>query len=200
MIGCTKSFVQIKALVIAVITVLLAACTAPETSTVPTDSATPPSSLASSSSPEPTSSNSATSLVIPGANDVSEISFKAAPDDSSGFFDTVNNSTASRIEVPKATPVTVTGWAVLSNNKLPDRVIITAGDNNSVVAVTPVTLKRLDVSKALKNPAYENSGWSVTFNSSALPAEPVVLKAWAYNSANKEATQVPPTHEVVVLN
>lgn len=200
MISRNKSFVQPKALVVAVVTVLLAACTGTETSNVPTDSATPPSSLASSSSPEPTSSNSATSLVIPGVNDVSEISFKAASGASSGFFDTVNNSTGPRIEVPNAAPVTVSGWAVLPNNKLPDRVIITAGDNNSLVAVTPVTLKRPDVSKALKNPAYENSGWSVTFNSSTLPAEPVILKAWAYNSATKEATQVAPNHEVVVLN
>jgi hypothetical protein len=37
-----------------------------------------------------------------------------------------------------------------------------------------------------------------TFNSSTLPADKVVLLAWAYNSARKEATQLNSKHEVVL--
>jgi len=75
-------------------------------------------------------------------------------------------------------------------------VIITYGDNNSLVAVAP-NLDRPDIVKLLKNPAYNKSGWSTTFNS--LPtAGKVALKAWAYNSASKKLPTE--THEVVVLN
>jgi len=95
--------------------------------------------------------------------------------------------------------VTVKGWTVLANEgKIADRVIITYGDDNSVVAVAPVSLDRPDVVKSLKNPNYRKSGWGATFNSSTLPTGTVALKAWAYNAANKNATQLGNTREVIV--
>jgi hypothetical protein len=67
------------------------------------------------------------------------------------------------------------------------------------VAVAPVNWERPDVVKLLNNPAYKNSGWGVTFNSSTLSAGKVVLKAWAYNCALKEAIQLNYTPTIEVL-
>lgn len=195
-----KSFHHIKTFVISVIAVSLAACSdGTETSDNTTDSASSsPSSLPISSSPQ--STDVPANVTIPGVSNVGEIKFKpTSPNAPNGFFDTVNNSTAPEIEVADGTPITIRGWAILANEgRPPDSVIITSGDNNSLVALAPVNLERPDVVKVLKNPAYKNSGWSTTFNSSTLPANQVVLKAWAYNSASKEATQLSGTHEVVV--
>lgn len=189
-----------KAFLISAIAVSLAACsTGTESTNSPTSSASsPPTYDASSSSPQ--TANSPASVAIPGVNNVGEIKFQAASKSPAGFFDAVNNSSAPTIEVPKATPLNARGWAVYTDvGRIPDRVIITYGDNNSLVAVAPVNLDRPDVVKILKNPAYRKSGWSATFNPSTLPAGKVVLKAWAYNSARKEATQLNSIHQVVVL-
>lgn len=193
-----------KALLVSGIAVLFASCSAntgSNTVTSDTDSANSPPTETVSSSPTDTASSTQTpSVSVPGVNNVGEINFKAGSKNSSGFFDAVNGSNAPRIEVQKTQPVTVSGWAVVADEgKLPDRVIITYGDNNSLVAVTPVNLERTDVVKLLKNPAYKYSGWTTTFNSSTLPSGPVVLKAWSYNAAKKEATQLAPTHQVVML-
>lgn len=210
------SFHPTKTLVISVIAISLAACSAgTESTNTPNDSAgsprigsaspndsagSPVTDTASSSSSPPTGSPA--SVAIPGVNNVGEINFKAAPKNlPNGRFDGINGSSAPKTEVPQANPVNVRGWAILADKgSLPDNVIITYGDNNSVVAVAPVNVERPDVVKVLKNPAYKNSGWSVTFPASTLPAGEVVLKAWAYNSASKEATQLDSTHEVVILN
>lgn len=194
-----QSFVP-KTLVISLIAMSLVGCAGTESTNSQNDSAiSPPTDLASSSSPQTT--GSAASVAIPGVNNVGEIKFKAASKNSPvGYFDVINGSSASKIEVSKATPLTAAGWAVLVDEaRLPDSIIITHGDNNSLVAVAPVNVERPDVVKLLKNPAYKNSGWSATFKSSTLPDDPVVLKAWAYNAARKEATPLEHTHEVVVV-
>jgi hypothetical protein len=51
----------------------------------------------------------------------------------------------------------------------------------------------------LKNPAYKNSGWSATINPATLPSGKVVLKAWAYNSASKDAIQLNNAFEANIL-
>lgn len=188
-----------KTLIISAIAVSLAACSPnSETTSSPTESAIPPSSPASSSSPQP--ANSPASVAIPGVNSIEEVTFKPASKNLSGFIDAINRSNAPRIEVRKATPINVTGWAILADQgRVPDNVIITYGEDNSLVAVAPVNLVRPDVVKTLKNPAYERSGWNTTFNSSTLPTNSGVLKAWVYNSATKEATQLTPTRQVVVI-
>lgn len=199
MLQRTKNFHHTKALLISVIAMSLAACAGTEVTNTPTDSASSAPSLASSSSPETTTPSSVT---IPGVSNVKEINFKAPSGNGiNGYFDTVNGATTTTfVEVPKAAPLTTKGWAFLADEgRLPDSVLITYGNDNSLVAVAPINLERSDVAKFLKNPAYKNSGWNVTFNSSALPAGKVVLKAWAYNSARKEATQLNPPHEVTLL-
>lgn len=143
--------------------------------------------------------NSQDSILVPGIKSIKEIKFKSDPKNSFGFLDQINSSVSPKIEVPKATKITTTGWAILPNEgKLPDSVIITYGDSNSLIAVAPVNLERLDVVKVLENQAYKNSGWSASFNSSKLPAGQVTIKAWAYNSSIKEATQLNNTYEIVV--
>ena len=131
-------------------------------------------------------------LAILGINHYREIRFKAASkNSSSGCFDTINGKSVTTIEVPKATPLTATGWAILPDEgKTADQVIITYGKNNCVVAVAPVNLARPDVAKALNNPAYVNSGWSITLDPSTLPKSKVELKAWAYNAIRREAIQL----------
>ncbi|MEM5838742.1 hypothetical protein AAHH59_10585, partial [Pediococcus acidilactici] len=106
----------------------------------------------------------------------------------------INGSSTTTIEVAKGI-FTARGWAILPEEGRPaDRVILTYGKNNCVVAVAPVNLERADVARALKNPAYKYSGWSITLNPSGLPVGKVVLKAWAYNSTRKEAEHLNSTN------
>lgn len=163
----------------------------------PTTDATnsPATDVASSSQP----TNPPPNVTIPGVSNVGEINFKPSSKNSSGFFDGINGSTAPKLEVPKATTLTASGWAILTDSgKVADNVVITYGDSNSLLAVAPVNGERTDVVKVLKNPAYTKSGWSAAFNSSNLPAGSVVIKAWAYDSQRKQAIQLEPTHEVTV--
>lgn len=137
---------------------------------------------------------------IPGVKNASEVKFKSPSDPSkTGYFDAVNDASTPKHEAAKTATVKMAGWAFLpGKDKIADRVIITLSDNKTVVAVAPVNLPRPDVAKALKNPAYQNSGWTTTVNASALPAGKSVLKAWAYDSATKEATPLGGSHEIVV--
>lgn len=186
MLQHTKNSFLTKTLVISVVTVSLVACANTETATTPTDAANPSSTSVATSSPQTT--NSPTSINIPGVNNVKEINFKA-PSSASGFFNGISDSRQGPImEVQQASNFNISGWAILATEGKPaDRVIITYGDTNSVIAVVPVNSPRPDVTKELKNPAYNNSGWSTTLNASILPSDQVILKGWAYNSASKEA-------------
>ena len=144
--------------------------------------------------------NSPTTTTIPGVKNISEVQFKSPSGQTqAGFFDTVNNATATKHNIAKTASIKMGGWAVLPDkNKPADSVIITLADNKTVVAVVPVNFPRPDVAKALKNPAYQNVGWAASVNASALPAGKSVLKAWAYNADTKLATGLTRTHEIVV--
>lgn len=184
-----RIFREPATLILAIITFSLAACSAGNESTSnSTDVASPSSSQVADSS----------AIAIPGVKNLEEITFKPAPKNSiNGSFDGTTTSSETTIKVPKTTPVTLRGWAILADAGRPaDFVIITRADNNSLVAVSPVNLEREDVVNNLKNPAYKNSGWNATFNPSTLGADKVVLKAWAYNSQTKEAIQLNRTHEL----
>jgi hypothetical protein len=191
-----KRIFQTKILVLSLIAISLAACSnGTDTSNSSTDSVQTSTPINSPPTSEPTVS---TSVTIPGVKNITEVKFNTTNNSSNGVFDTINGSTTPTTQVSRETPITATGWAVIPDEKrIADRVIITYGDNNSLVAVVPVNLKRPDVEKALNNPAYSNSGWNATFDSSALPTDKVVLKAWAYNSASQEATQLSSTREIV---
>jgi len=126
---------------------------------------------------------------ILGVNNFREIKFKIASKGCpSGFFDGVNGSIITKIKVPSATPITARGWGIIADEGRPaDGIIITYGKNNSLVAIAPVNLERPDVAKVLGSDVYSKSGWSITFDPSSLRNGHIVLKAWAYNSAKKEA-------------
>lgn len=190
---------QLKTLMVLAIAISLASCSAgPESTNNSTDSNAP--STSSASSPSPQTTNSPASVDIPGVKNIQEINFKAAPGSANGFFNgTPDGSNKVQLEVPRVTPFNVSGWAILSNEKrIADMVLITSGDKNSLVAVAQVNLARPDVAKNLKNPVYENSGWSTVIAPSTLADDRVVLKGWAYNSATKEAIQLNNSLEVVL--
>jgi len=199
-----KSLAPTKILLASIVAISMAACSNGNQTTTssPTDSAssTPSSPTAVATSVSAKATASSVKVVIPGVTNIGEINFKVPKDYPRGFFDGVDNSAAPTIKVPKATRrISANGWATIDGKTKPaDRVIITFGDNNAVVAAAPVNSPRPDVAKALKNPTTKNLGWIATFNSSILPAGPVLLKAWAYNSANKEAIQLNNTHEVII--
>ncbi|GET42986.1 hypothetical protein [Microseira wollei] len=187
-------------LLISILAVSLTACT--EGSQTKGDASKPANSspAATPVKAAATKAEPAFSKTIPGVKNASEVKFKSPSDPSkTGFFDTVNESIGPKHEVAKTATVKIAGWAFLpGKNKIPERVIITLADNKTVVAVADVKLPRPDVAKALNNPAYKSSGWDVTINASALPPGKSVLKAWAYDSATKEATPLGGTHEIVV--
>lgn len=191
---------QKKALLISALAVSLVACsTGTENANTPTDSASsPPSSVVSSSNPQTTGSSA--NVTIPGVDNVGEISFKPFSQNSpSGFFDGINGSGAPTVQARKGDIATVSGWAVLPNgSELPDQVIITYGDSNSLLAVAPVNSERPDVAKFFKKPNFKNSGWKATFDTSSLPSSPIVLKAWAFDADRKEATQLNNTRQLIL--
>lgn len=203
MLQLPKSSCLTKTSVIALIAAVLAACSGgTESTNSPTSSASSPSISSASSTSSPQATASPADVTIPGVKNVKEISFKAASASANGFFDGVTQPGASgpTIEVPKAEPFNVSGWAIAyKENKPADMVLITYGDTNSLIAVAPVNRERPDVAKSLNNDSYKNSGWSSTINPSSLPSNEVTLKAWAYNSASKEAIQLNNLLQVVLL-
>ncbi|PPS40928.1 hypothetical protein [Chroococcidiopsis sp. TS-821] len=171
-------------------TIILVACAPANQTTTPPDTASPP--------PQQTTELPA-GVSIPGVNNVGEINFRTTSIGAQGFFDGVNGSNAARIEVSGTEPINVYGWAILAHKGRPaDNVIITYGDNNTVVAVAPVNVERPDVAKVLNSSAFANSGWNINLDASSLPEGVVVLKAWAYDSEAREATQLTTTREVVI--
>lgn len=197
-----NSFKKLKNLILLALIFSLSACSSStENTNLPKDS-TSPSSAESTSSPSflTINENDQASVTIPGVSDLKEINLQTASKNSiAGFLDSVNGSVGTNHKVSKSTPVTLSGWAVLSTKGKPaDMVIITYGENNSLVAVFPINLDRPDVAKFLKNSTYNKSGWRGTFDPSIVPIGKVPIKAWAYDSASKKAIQLGKIHEVVV--
>ncbi len=180
-----------KKSLVAVAVIFLAAC-GPSTTTSEVETPT------SQTNPQQTTIIAA----IPDIKDISEIQFVEPTDETapSGVVDAVNNSTELEHTLTKSSePITVAGWAILpSENQPADKVIITTGDNNNIVAVAPVDQARPDVAQAFNNPAVETSGWIANIDPSLLPSETVTLKAWAYNSDTKEASLLGGVHQVTI--
>ncbi len=194
-------FHRTKTLIISAVAVSLAACsTGSNSANSPTS---PNNSLPTSSENPPSSPTTDTTISanIPGVSDIKGV--KLTPNSKNvpvGFFNGASGSKEPKQDVPKSKPFTVSGWAILANEgKVADKVIITAGDSNTVVAVVPTNVERPDVVQVLKNPAYKNSGWNATINPATLPSGKVVLKAWAYNSASKDAIQLNNAFEANIL-
>lgn len=188
--------------VISVLAVSLAACSgnSQSASTTSPDNTSPAVTTSSSSVDAGTSSSAPTGSNPQEKINPSEVKFKPAPPNTLyGVFDVVNGSNAPAHKVSQSKPTAIAGWATLPNKGKPaDRVIITLADNKTVVAVTPVNSVRDDVAKTMKNPAFKNSGWNATIAPSTLPTGKVALKAWAYDSVTKEATQLGGIHNLDV--
>lgn len=114
-----------------------------------------------------------------------------------GSFDGINGNNALTQTISKGTPIAVGGWAAMADNSKPaEQVIITAGDNNSIIAVLPVNVERTDVAESLKNQDYLKSGWVGKIEPSQLSEDTTTLRAWAYNPSTKEAFILPNVYEV----
>lgn len=190
---------RIKNLVVfAGLAAALAACgPSVETATTPSPVTTNPPSTTTPESPAATSTVSLSDL---GVQDISEIKFSPIAEGiepANGYFDGVNNQLALEHTVARTEPLTLYGWAVISTtNKPASQVIVTQGEQNSVVAIAPVDVNRADVATATNNANYANSGWSATVSPTALPSDKATLKAWAYDSSTKEALQLAGVHTI----
>jgi len=190
---------QLKNLVVfTAIAVALAAC-GPSTETATTPA--PATTTAPTATPaSPATATSTVSVSDLGVQNISEVKFSPlaeGAESANGFFDGINNQFTPEHTLPKTETLVFTGWAIIpSTNKPANQVIVTQGDQNAVVAIAPVNAERADVAEANKNPSYRNSGWTVTVNPATLPADKVVLKAWAYNSDTKEASQLNRVHTI----
>lgn len=185
--------------VISGLAVLLAACSdGSQSATNPTPNS--PATQTTASPVAQTQTSEATSVSIPGVKSVSEIKFQTPPPTTQyGFFDIVNESNSLTHNLQKSDTLRFSGWAVLPEKDKPaDSVIITTGDNKTVVAVAKASLSRPDVVKSFNKAGYKNSGWNAAAKASALPSGKSELKAWAYDSATKTATQLTRVHTVVV--
>ncbi|CCI36700.1 hypothetical protein [Microcystis aeruginosa] len=160
-----------------------------------------PPPTASPSSEAPTSPNTQTTtsnVSIPGVQNYTEIIFKKPQKNSSnGFFEAVNDSPELERELPKTSPFRVSGWAVNADFTQPaDLVIITMGDDNTPIAIAPLTIDRPDITKGFKKNALAKSGWSATIDPISLPNNSVVLRAWSYDTTTKKAIQLSQEHKL----
>lgn len=110
---------------------------------------------------------------------------------SKGWVDKINNSTqtSSVVTVSKNKPVELQGWAIKPDKTKVDEVIITMGNENQIVATTPVNQPNQWVAKSFGNPDLINSNWTIIVNPpfNYQPEETVTFKAWAYDAHKKSA-------------
>jgi hypothetical protein len=195
-----KQMIRVSAfLVISTFIASLAACnSSPESTSVNPSPATSPD-VSGSPATQTNSSDSTSKVSIPSIQSFAKIVFKEPTKDSnSGYFEAINDSSKLSHEISKTASFKVSGWAVSPDYSKPaDLVIITAGNDNTPIAVAPVTIDRQDIVKGFKKPALAKSGWSVQIDPASLPNDKVILKAWAYNPTTKEATPLVVEHEII---
>lgn len=188
------------ALTISAIALALTACSVePDTQSVQPQA--PNSSVPESTEPaSPQATIAPSAVTIPGVENPEEVTFVVVKENSkSGFFDALNNSGELNHTAAKSEPIVISGWAILPEQAKPaDAVLITSGDARTLVAVAEVNVDRLDVAKSLNNPALQKSGWTATIDPSNLSGNEVILQAWAYNAATKEATLLNNFHKVII--
>lgn len=87
--------------------------------------------------------------------------------------------------------LSINGWAILPKSRQPaDAVYLSLGENNHLISVSPVNLKRPDVAQFLKNPDYEKSGWNLQVPTAILPEGEVILRVWSYDAKTDQLTQI----------
>ncbi|MBI3760069.1 MAG: hypothetical protein HY269_10020 [Deltaproteobacteria bacterium] len=90
---------------------------------------------------------------------------------------------------------TANGWAMLwEHPKRADRVLLTCGGGNELIATAAPSTPRPDVMVAFHDLRLGGSGWTVTFSASRVPAEGCQLKAWAWDRHDRKAMLLTPSH------
>jgi hypothetical protein len=115
-----------------------------------------------------------------------------------GYIDTVNNSTDLNNNLVKGQDIQIGGWAIIpSKNKAADKVIITMGNNNSIIGISLVNIDRPDIAQGFKNPKLMKSGWNAVIDSDKLSTQTNIIKAWSYDSETKEAFPLKNVHTMI---
>ena len=108
--------------------------------------------------------------------------------DARGFLDTGQGTDALPFK----------GWAVLVNKQKPaDQILLTCGDEHSIVATGQPWQPRPDVARELGDARYLKSGWQISLRPGQLPPG-CAVQAWAYDAATNKAGLLrdlrPPPH------
>ena len=114
-----------------------------------------------------------------------------------GSFDEINNSSQISHSLSQANAFELYGWAIIDElNKPADLVIVTQGENESIIKLVPVNLNRPDVSQSLSNKNLETSGWKTLVVPNHFDANNILIKAWAYNIKSQEAFLLDKIHTI----
>lgn len=117
---------------------------------------------------------------------LNEIKFGSEEQSSNtGFMDTTNTSQAEVLSGEDI--IHLAGWAVGESKGEPQFVLLTYGEDNKPITVTPIGLPRPDVEQAFNNSSYKNSGWQIDLKAKFMPKGVYHIKAWIYNPASKSA-------------
>ena len=114
-----------------------------------------------------------------------------------GSFDEINNSSQISHSLYRGNVLELYGWAIINELSQPaDLVIITYGENNSIIKLVPVNLNRLDVSQAFNNRNLEKSGWKTLVFPEYFDSNTISIKAWAYNIESRKAFLLDKVHTI----
>ena len=122
----------------------------------------------------------------------SGLSFTEQPSEDCGAFESADGS-GSLLHLRRSKDeITVSGWASLPGGRgLPKVVLISYGDQRTFIAGAAVgTVSRPDIAARRRDPRYVNAGWKVSFPAQFLPLGEGSLKAWVYDSAEKQFIRI----------
>jgi hypothetical protein len=115
-----------------------------------------------------------------------------------GWFDFAVDARTRSTTVAQSDNLMVVGWAMQDNGTPANEVVIQI-DGNTVGNAT-LGLPRADVAAALANPAYLNSGWSLTYPASGLSLGTHTVTATAYDSLDQAELYLPLTFTVAATS
>jgi hypothetical protein len=115
-----------------------------------------------------------------------------------GFLDQAIDARTRSTTVAQSDSLMVAGWVVQDNGTPVNKVAIQI-DGNTVGNAT-LGLPRADVAAAFKNPAYLNSGWSLSYPASSVTVGTHTVTATAYDSLNQAELYGPLTFTVATTS
>ena len=103
-----------------------------------------------------------------------------------GYID-IPPTTNSILTISRSVSLQMAGWGIIPNqSKQPNIVWLSYGDKQSLFANALIQLDRPDVAKALNSSLYTKVGWIANIPLTNLPLGETVIKAWVYDSDNKQ--------------